>query len=101
MAETCQLYQYNSSECDYTEGNEALFAETFSKTLDKDKVAWLNYHRITDTDNILKLFESLGLENFLLDDVHSEFSRAKVEEFDKYLYFKIKSVTTFGCFMRF
>ncbi len=92
MAETCQLYQYNSSKYDYTEGNEAFFAKSFSKSLDKNKVAWLNYHKINDTDNILKLFESLGLESFLLDDVHSEFSRAKVEEFDRYLYFKIKSV---------
>ena len=40
MAETCQLYQYNSSECDYTEGNEALFAE-------KVKNIWMKIDQAT------------------------------------------------------
>lgn len=89
---TCQLYQYNSTECHLKEGDEAFFAASFSTLLEPDKVAWLNYHKTTDTDNISKLFESLQIERFLLEDIQSDFSRAKIEEFDNYLFFKIKSV---------
>ncbi len=92
MAGTCQLYQYDSSLCNYTEGDEALFAKTFSISLEAGKVSWLNYHKSTDTENISKLFDSLHIEKFLLEDIQSEFSRAKIEEFEECLFFKIKSV---------
>ncbi|MBN9292791.1 MAG: magnesium/cobalt transporter CorA [Flavobacteriia bacterium] len=92
MVKPCQLYQYNPEGYHFQEGDEAYFREYFPKMVADKNIYWLNYHRITDSDNISGLLEAVHLDKTLIDEIQSEFSRAKLEEFENYMYFKIKSV---------
>lgn len=93
MVKACQLYHYTPEHFELLTEDEAYFASHFKNFIQPNTVTWLNYHQISDTNSIYALMDSLGLDKFLLDEIQSGFSRAKLEEFEDYLYFKIKSVS--------
>lgn len=92
MVNHCQLYQYNKEEYSLIENKEAFFASNFHSLLGNDKVSWLNFHRITNTKEITSLLESLHIDTFLMEEINGNFNRARIEEFDNFTFFKIKSI---------
>lgn len=92
MVKPCQLYEYNANEVKFSEGEITSYSVDFMNLVTDDTVSWLNIHNISDKTEISQLIENLHLDKFLIDEIQNNFSRAKLEEFDDYLYFKIKSI---------
>jgi len=88
----CQLYKYNDQSYLLTKNTTAYFAEEFVSTeIEDKKVVWLNFHAIDDRENIEKLCKSLSIDNSSIEDIYEKDNRPKIEEYENYLYFSIRS----------
>ena len=88
----CQLYQYNSDDYSFIVNSEAFFAETLKvDELDKGKTHWLNYHSLEDKLSIEKLCENFGFDKLISEDLYTTKLRPKLEEYENYMFFSIKS----------
>jgi magnesium transporter len=68
------------------------FAHNFTENeIDEDHVAWLNYHGLGERENISLLCEHLKIDKLCVESIFTETRRAKVEEYDSYMFFSIKS----------
>ncbi len=84
-----QLYTYNESKYDRIDELNA------HKELIKPQVAtnyWLNYHGIHDVDLVSQIGESTKLDRLTIRRILDTTQRPKVEEYDNYLFFSIKSI---------
>ena len=89
----CQWYQYNSDNCDISQESETYFSENFdTKEIDPLKVHWLNFHNISNKDAIAHFFAKQGYDSLVLEDVYARLRRPKLEEYDEYLFFSLRSV---------
>ena len=93
--EICQLYHYNEDDYKLTKNSSEYYAENFvaKELIEKGKkhVHWLNFHSINDKISIEKLAENLNIEKLTIEDVYSEFKRPKIEEYNDYIFFSVKS----------
>lgn len=88
----CQLYNYDKDSYLLTRNSPQYYAENFaSHELRDGKVHWLNFHSTKDRPSIEKLCDNLGIEKLTVDDIYKDFKRPKLEEYNNYLFFKIKS----------
>jgi magnesium transporter len=88
----CQLYKYDREFYLKTTNTPSYFASEFVKTeLNPEVVSWLNFHSIKYTSEISSLLESLGVDNLVVEDVYEEKQRPKIEEYDGYIFFSIRS----------
>lgn len=89
----CQLYIYDSEDFSIQTNTPEYFAEHFAGILNrnKEKVAWLNFHSLQSRESIFQLIESLGVERPVAEDIFVETKRTRLEEYDDYMFFKIKS----------
>jgi magnesium transporter len=91
----CQLYKYNKTFYLFKKDTAEFFAENFTENeIDPDHTCWLNYHGLSERDYIEKLCRNVGLDNICVESIFTETKRAKVEEYDKYMFFSIKSAIT-------
>jgi magnesium transporter len=89
---SCQLYKYNKTFYFFKRDSSENFAENFSKNeIDEDHNCWLNFHGLKERDNIEKLCDNLQIDNLCVESIFSETRRAKVEEYENYMFFTIKS----------
>jgi len=90
----CQLYTYNSKECLKIEEDETYFAEgNFDvRNLSGDHSYWLNYHRLTEKIKIEQFFDKQHIDRHVLEDVYARLRRPKLEDYDDFLFFSIRSV---------
>lgn len=90
----CQLYSYNSKECDRVEEDENYFAEEqfLLSKLPKDHSYWLNFHRLTEKTVVRKFFDNQKFDRLALEDVYARLRRPKLEDYDGFLFFSIRSV---------
>jgi magnesium transporter len=88
----CQLYDYDSESYILTKNTVDFYAEYFAEQQKQnDKTHWLNFHSIEQKDQIEKLCKNLEIESLTFEDIYKEFKRPKLEEYNNYLFFKIKS----------
>lgn len=89
---TCQLYEYDAQSFLLTKNTPAYYAENFDAAeLTDGKIHWLNFHSIEDRNNIELLCDNLGIEKLTVEDIYKDLKRPKLEEYENYLFFKIKS----------
>lgn len=92
---TCQLYHYNDESFLLSKNSPHYFAEHFvSKELkgtDHERVHWLNFHSIQDRASIDLLGENLGIDKLTIEDIYCEFKRPKIEEYNNYIFFSVRS----------
>lgn len=92
MISECQLYKYNKVFYSIRKDSSELFAQNFTENeIDQDHISWLNFHSISKRENIEMLCENLKIEKLCVDSIFTETRRAKVEEYDEYMFFSIKS----------
>lgn len=88
----CQLYEYDIDSYLLTKNTPQYYAENFASTEIKDaKNHWLNFHSVKDRESIEKLCVNLGIERSTSEDIYTDFKRSKLEEYNNYLFFKVKS----------
>lgn len=88
----CQLYSYDNDSFQLTKNSPQYYAEHFaSHELLNGKIHWLNFHSIKDRESIEKLCENLGIDKLTVEDIYRSSKRPKLEEYNNYLFFKIKS----------
>jgi magnesium transporter len=84
-----QLFTYNDQSCSESEEITAY------ATVNKDEPTvnyWLNLHGIHDVDLIGKVGTALGLERLTVRQVVDTTQRPKVDDYDDYIFFSIKSI---------
>jgi magnesium transporter len=84
-----QLYIYHEKEA---ADQEELEDFGFFDSLDPEKVYWLNVHGLHEVAIIEKIAKSLALDRITLKQTLDTTLRPKVEEYDHYLFFSVKSV---------
>jgi len=90
--DSCQLYKYNDSFYLHKNESASYFSQKFAQNdVTSDSISWLNFHGISEKDNITALCESLKIDKLCIESIFSETRRAKVEEYEKYAFFSIKS----------
>ncbi len=88
----CQLYEYDIDSFLLTKNTPEYFAKNFASTeLLDDNNHWLNFHSLGYPDEIEMLCNSLSIDRTTFEDIYTNYKRARLEEYDNYLYIKIKS----------
>ena len=62
------------------------------KSIDLEKVNWLNVHGLNDIDTIKAIGAFLEIDNFILSDILNTTRRTKLDELHDVLFFTIKSI---------
>lgn len=90
--EQCQLYKYNNEFYLINRETPLFFKNHFHiSEIESDYVSWLNYHGLKDRNSIESLCKNLQIENLHIENIYCPSRRPKVEEYDKYMFFSIKS----------
>lgn len=91
--EVCQLYIYNDERYSIEKGSEEHFVSEFrTNQLNSDHIHWLNFHSISKNELIQKFFQDNSIDHLIYEDVYDPLRRPKLEEYDSYLFFSIRSV---------
>ncbi len=84
-----QLFDYDKTKAkeihDYSKIN-------FSEFIDPNRVFWLNINGLHEYKPIENICSKLGIHKLVLQDILDTNQRPKLQEFDKYIQFSIKSV---------
>jgi magnesium transporter len=64
----------------------------FDKHNNSSNVLWLNFHGLHNVDLFETLGQSIGIDRFTLRQIVDTTQRPKVEEYDNYLFFSVKSI---------
>ncbi len=87
-----QLYKYNATFYSIKQESPAYFANEFLESeLDKDHVAWLNFHGTDEAASIEHLCHKLGIDKLSIENIHHQVRRPKIEEYSKYMSFYVMS----------
>ena len=84
-----QLFIYD--DLDLTEF-ERIRVNDLRKSIDLEKVNWLNVHGLNDIDTIKAIGTFLEIDNFILSDILNTTRRTKLDELHDVLFFTIKSI---------
>jgi magnesium transporter len=84
-----QLFVYD--DLDLTEF-ESIRVNDLCKSIDLEKVNWLNVHGLNDIDTIKAIGTFLEVDNFILSDILNTTRRTKLNELHDVLFFTIKSI---------
>jgi Mg2+ and Co2+ transporter CorA len=88
----CQLYKYNNTFYSFKKESADFFANNFTQNeIDTDHTCWLNYHGLSERQNIELLCDNIKIDTLCVESIFTETRRAKVEEYDDYMFFSIKS----------
>lgn len=93
MKDSTYIYKYDATNWEFVGGNEMESVHLFLESLkNKNDISWLNFYHVENQDAINLLISELKLEKSIIDEAKNDFKRSKLEEFDNYLFFKIKSI---------
>ncbi|MFY0600096.1 MAG: magnesium/cobalt transporter CorA [Cyclobacteriaceae bacterium] len=84
-----QLYKYNEENINFS---KEVSDFSFFTSLAKDQVYWLNFHGLHEIEPIQTLAETLSLDRITVRQTLDTTLRPKVEEYEHYLFFSVKSV---------
>lgn len=89
----CQLYTYNNESFTYSEEDEQHFTQNLLPQNSSDGfVHWLNFHRLSEKELVQDFFKNHGFDLLVLEDIYERPRRPKIEEYDGYLFFSLRSV---------
>jgi magnesium transporter len=92
---TCQLFHYNDEAYQITKNTPTYYADNFlSEEIEnnpKNQIHWLNFHSISERENIEKLAHNLSIDKLTIEDLYEKKQRPKLEEYQNYLFFSVKS----------
>lgn len=92
MNKSCQIYSYQSDKLHIEKESLEKFLSTQKiSSLEKDYVHWLNFHDLTDRVKIEEFFDEQGFAKLTVEDIYTAVKRPKLEEYESYLFFSIKS----------
>lgn len=92
MKKTCQLYCYNSEGVEiHKETLDEFIANRSMSELGDKQVHWFNFHDISEKEKIEKYFKSQNYNQLTIEDIYTKVKRPKLEEYDNYLFFSIRS----------
>lgn len=84
-----QLFRYNQD--DYVEKTN--FSEKeIEEFSDLTSNYWLNINRIHDVEHVKSICDKLGIHNLVIQDILDVNQRPKVQEFEEYCFFSMKSI---------
>lgn len=83
------LLQYDEANVD--EAATENLDEIFTK-IGKNKVNWLNFNSLHDTDLIIEAGKDFNIHNLTLEDIVHVGHQPKMEEYDNYLFFTLKMI---------
>lgn len=84
-----QLFKYNGDE--YFE-NTTFSIDDITNIEDKSYTHWLNIHGLHEVEKINQICSKLNIHNLVVQDILDVNQRAKVEEYDGYWFFTLKSM---------
>ena len=84
-----QLYKYNKNELTI---NDKVLDFTFFEKASQEHIHWLNFHGLHDVELIEKLGKYIDLDRLTIRQLLDTTLRPKVEEYDHYIFFSVKSV---------
>jgi magnesium transporter len=84
-----QLYEYNR---DFYSKKESIVDFSFIQSLGKSNNYWLNFHGIHDVKIVENVGKLIGLDRMTIRQILDTTQRPKVEEYDDYLFFSVKSI---------
>lgn len=91
-SDVCQLYKYDPEYFLVTKNTPAYFAKNFLVSdIDPSEVAWLNFHSISFPAEIGEMCQHLGVDKLVVEDIYCEKQRPKVEEYNDYVFFSVRS----------
>lgn len=92
MKKTCQLYCYNSEDVEiHKETLDQFLSNNRMNFTDNHRVHWINFHDITDRKKIEPFFLEQSYDKIVIDDIYLKIKRPKLEEYNDYLFFSIRS----------
>lgn len=92
MEKTCQIYTYGSEKLHFEQESLDQFLQTSKiNNLDSDFTHWINFHDLKEREKIEKFFDEEGFAKLTVEDIYTSVKRPKLEEYDSYLFFSIKS----------
>ena len=84
-----QLYKYNKNELTI---NDKVLDFTFFEKASHEHIHWLNFHGLHDVELIERLGKYIDLDRLTIRQLLDTTLRPKVEEYDHYIFFSVKSV---------
>lgn len=88
-----QYYSYNESEVNLVKSDAEecvpIWIDNYAKN---DGVHWLNFHSISDRKEIEEFAALMKLHPMSVEDIYTFVQRPKVEEFDNYIFFSLRSL---------
>ncbi len=84
-----QLFIYNADKAEEVEKAKGI--DILNK-INKDSIVWLNYHGLHEVEHFEKIAKDVKLDRLTLRQILDTTQRPKVEEFDDYLFFSVKSI---------
>ncbi len=83
-----QWYAYNTALCELVNDKFDLRAED----LVKDHYHWINYHGLHEVDKVEQISTGFNLDRLTIRRVLDTTQRPKVESYDHYIHFSVKSI---------
>ncbi len=87
-----QFFDYNRARVKELHEYSKIDFTDFTDFTDLSKVLWLNVNGLHDSIPIHNICTKLGIHNLVLQDILDTNQRPKIQEFDSYLQFSIKSI---------
>lgn len=84
-----QLYQFNKDEIKIQKDIQDF---SFFEKASKNHIYWLNFHGLHNVELIEKLGNTISLDRLTIRQLLDTTLRPKVEEYDHYVFFSIKSI---------
>jgi len=84
-----QLYQYNKDEIEI---KKDILDFSFFEKISKKHIYWLNFHGLHNVELIEQLGNTISLDRLTIRQALDTTLRPKVEEYEHYVFFSIKSV---------
>lgn len=85
-----QWFRYDAKS--FTERKDDFSIDDVANGITTDTTTWLNIHGLTDVSLIEKIGKTFGLDKLVLEDLLELDQRPKVQEYENYLFFTLKSI---------
>lgn len=87
-----QLFIYDSEKIYEIPNISTQEIEKKLAVLPSTSVAWLNIHGLHDVSKILQIKDIFDIDNYIVSDVLNVLGRTRIEEFDDFIFFSVKSI---------
>jgi magnesium transporter len=85
-----QWFRYDAKS--FSERKDDFSIEDVANGITNDTTTWLNIHGLTDVSLIEQIGKTFGLDKLVLEDLLELDQRPKVQEYENYLFFTLKSI---------